>query len=434
MVDLKKFSGEHLTIALHRGEIDDPPIRDWAERFYEDTGITIDVIDVKPQEYLCQLMAGGRNRKSPYNLIASAPIWLNQLVVPGYYEDLAYLYANRELTMEETVYGMENDFFKNYMEYAAWYDPESQMPKSGKDSMLMAVPGTHTGCQILICRTDILDQYGLQIPETWEEFNEVVKRISQPKKGFYGTSLCGNRQGALPIIDWYPRLTSQGGRQFRGTVGERNLHSCALSEEGIRAYEWILDILPYTPDDYIHYTLKDGERDMLQGKIGMQINTTAFVFPDVYWDSQRSQVADRIEAVPVPGVGKYRGVAYGGGWAWSIMAAEEKKEAAWLAAQYFSSPEFDQYRCIRYGITPIRRSTIRNDTVRKAQPWVGCLEDIIDRAVEPEYFYLPEIYRIADIINRHLTQGIAAQRPAEKVLAELDQEVNELLRLGGWQL
>ena len=95
MVDLKKFSGEHLTIALHRGEIDDPPIRDWAERFYEDTGITIDVIDVKPQEYLCQLMAGGRNRKSPYNLIASAPIWLNQLVVPGYYEDLAYLYANR---------------------------------------------------------------------------------------------------------------------------------------------------------------------------------------------------------------------------------------------------------------------------------------------------------------------------------------------------
>ena len=127
-------------------------------------------------------------------------------------------------------------------------------------------------------------------------------------------------------------------------------------------------------------------------------------------------------------------MAYGGGWAWSIMAAEEKKEAAWLAAQYFSSPEFDQYRCIRYGITPIRRSTIRNDTVRKAQPWVGCLEDIIDHAVEPEYFYLPEIYRIADIINRHLTQGIAAQRPAEKVLAELDQEVNELLRLGGWQL
>ena len=55
MVDLKKFSGEHLTIALHRGEVDDPPIRDWAERFYEDTGITIDVIDVKPQEYLCQL-------------------------------------------------------------------------------------------------------------------------------------------------------------------------------------------------------------------------------------------------------------------------------------------------------------------------------------------------------------------------------------------
>ena len=108
----------------------------------------------------------------------------------------------------------------------------------------------------------------------------------------------------MPIIDCYPGLTSQGGRQFRGTVGERNLRSCALSEEGIRAYEWILDILPYTPDDYIHYTLKDGERDMLQGKIGMQINTTAFVFPDVYWDSQRSQVADRIEAVPVPGVGK----------------------------------------------------------------------------------------------------------------------------------
>ena len=62
-----------------------------------------------------------------------------------------------------------------------------------------------------------------------------------------------------------------------------------------------------------------------------------------------------------------------------------------------------------------------------------CLNDIA-LSIKPEYFYLPEIYRIADIINRHLTQVIAAQRPAEKVLAELDQEVNELLRLGGWQL
>lgn len=60
---------------------------------------------------------------------------------------------------------------------------------------------------------------------------------------------------------------------------------------------------------------------------------------------------------------------------------------------------------------------------------LGCLEDIIDHAVEPEYFYLPEIYRIADIINRTSPKGIAAQRPAENVLAELDQEVNELLRL-----
>ena len=101
--------------------------------------------------------------------------------------------------------------------------------------------------------------------------------------------------------------------------------------------------------------------------------------------------------------------------------------------QYLSSREFDQFRCIKYGVTPVRRSTLRNHNVQKAQPWVKYMERIIEKAVEPEYFYIPEAFKIAKIITDTLLKGLFEGEKAGSVLRDMDEMVNQVLKEGGWR-
>ena len=61
------------------------------------------------------------------------------------------------------------------------------------------------------------------------------------------------------------------------------------------------------------------------------------------------------------------------------------------------------------------------------------IEPIIEKAVEPEYFYIPEAFSIAAIITDKLLNGIFRGEKAKWVLKEIDEDVNRVLRNGGWQ-
>ena len=82
----------------------------------------------------------------------------------------------------------------------------------------------------------------------------------------------------------------------------------------------------------------------------------------------------------------------------------------------------------------MRRSTVQDTNVQKAQPWIRCMEPIIDRAVEPEYFYIPEAFEIAAIINDIIRTGLKNELEASLVMKELDKKINEVLIRGGWKL
>ena len=51
-------------------------------------------------------------------------------------------------------------------------------------------------------RPDIYAEKGVEIPETWDEFFESVKKVADPDNNLYGTTIRGGSGGAFNVIVW----------------------------------------------------------------------------------------------------------------------------------------------------------------------------------------------------------------------------------------
>ena len=58
----------------------------------------------------------------------------------------------------------------------------------------------------------------------------------------------------------------------------------------------------------------------------MQLNVSSFVFPQIYYRKSNKVCPEQLGICQVPGLGKYKGVAYGGdGLGQFLMMSEKKK-------------------------------------------------------------------------------------------------------------
>jgi multiple sugar transport system substrate-binding protein len=93
-----------------------------------------------------------------------------------------------------------------------YYDPASktQNEKTGK---LMAMP-VNPNIPLLFYRTDLYEQKGLKVPETWDELYANAKALHNPPRT-YGIVQRGARGPHSVAYDWYPYLYGFGGSIFR---------------------------------------------------------------------------------------------------------------------------------------------------------------------------------------------------------------------------
>ncbi len=422
-------------LAVNVGETDAEPIRDWKHKYKEGFKRDLLVSEMSCDGLLERILKENSTAPTvdnePYlDAIAYAPMWLQPLVFDNKLVDLTSLLQEKSITLIETIEGLEKDFFRNYLDYAAWVDMEEKRPGNTIHSRLMALPGTHTGATLLFYRKDLLERIGAEMPTTWSEFNRLARELHQIDPNVYGTVICGKHKGQPPVTDWYARFASLGGKQLLGSMLNKNLTSNACSEEGIKAYEYIAQLWEVMPNDVMEYTTADCVKAMAKGKVAMAIGITSFAFPQGYYSKEMKDV---IGVAPIPGASKTYGVGYGGGWSLAIPKSAIDVEMSWKTIQLFSSKEFDKYRCMQYGTTPVRHSTTEDAEVIDKQPWVKVAGQVMDRAVAPEYFYLPEAANIMQAVDNVLTKGLSQRQKAVEVMRAMDKQVNWILKESGWQ-
>ena len=94
----------------------------------------------------------------------------------------------------------------------AFHQSEWSQVTMGTDSVY-AIP-QDSGPMMLYYRSDLFDEFGLKVPQTWEEFAEVGRQVRDEHPGHHITSFSSTDPG------WFAGLTQQAGASWWNTRGD----------------------------------------------------------------------------------------------------------------------------------------------------------------------------------------------------------------------
>ncbi|PZE22839.1 ABC transporter substrate-binding protein [Paenibacillus xerothermodurans] len=185
---------------------------------------------------------------------------------------------------------------------------------------------------ILYYRTDLFKQAGItKAPETWDEFREYAKRLTDKQAGVYGTIVEGKQSGE-PVTHLLDRFLQAGGSVLEDDKVVLD------SQENVDALNYMLAIQQQdqsSPEGAVSYDNADAHNMFMQGKAAMVIN-----WPYMYAmanDPAQSKVAGQFAVAPQPR-GKQQASAI---WSWGfgISASSKNKDSAMQFLKWATSAE-----------------------------------------------------------------------------------------------
>ena len=265
---------------------------------------------------------------------------LVQGLISGKSPDL-YLHMARtepvNLAMRGVLYNLKN--FEDYDEVLENFHEGAEIPYLYRDGCY-AMPDTQ-GFYVMFYRKDILDELGVEVPKTWEEFKQATGILQRNNMNTYlpytkmGTATTVNTgAGGLSI---YPTILMQAG----GSVYNESKTATALTtQEAIQSFTFWTDF-------YTKYSLDQEANFFQKFRVGVMplgiINYTQYLTFKV----AAPEIDGKWAIAEIPGEvqedGTINNVCAGSGSACGIMKNSDDKESAWKFLKWWVSPD-TQYR------------------------------------------------------------------------------------------
>lgn len=218
--------------------------------------------------------------------------------------------------------------------------------------------------RVLYCRTDILEENGLEIPKTWDDLKHCLEVLSKPEENKYGMIFACNANNGKVMFEW---LVNNGG----GLFNEKGEPDC-LTDRNIETVNFLLDLIQ---NELINpasagLTYDDSKEAFAKGEV-------AFHFAPPSLVSQLPDLADKIALVsPLEGPHGDKGCVY---WNGGIMAYNQTEypEETKDFMRYFAA-NMKEY-CVegQYSMFPTRNTVLEDPAYA---------DDAITQQVIEEYF------------------------------------------------
>lgn len=242
---------------------------------------------------------------------------------------------------------------------------------------IVALP-LYADCGIMYYRKDLLQQYGRQVPTTWEELYDIAKYIQEKeredvskKDKFFGYVF---QAKAFEILtcNFVEVLDSFGGSVVTGNKVTVN------SEQGNNATLFMIKCLKnITSRSVLNYSEEDA-RGMFQS--GQAVFMRNWPYAWSLMNEPSTPVAGKIGVMPIPGSanGKDSGVL--GGWFLTVSKYSKNKKIAADLVQYLTSYAQHKIRA-RYSYSPAFKSLYEDPEVLKYHPIFGLISKVLKCAV-----------------------------------------------------
>jgi multiple sugar transport system substrate-binding protein len=140
----------------------------------------------------------------------------------------------------------------------------------------------------------------LKPPATWEEFRQLAKFFTSPKKTSYGVCLQGGSASWL-YYEWSNFLFGMGGtmmQKTRGWEGNDTTNVLLDSPSGLEAARFYVSLKPFNAGDFFSTGAPEQREIMLGGKTAMAIMWSDYVYELVERGKQKGL---RFGFSPIPG-------------------------------------------------------------------------------------------------------------------------------------
>ncbi|MBX3556280.1 sugar ABC transporter substrate-binding protein [Chelatococcus sp.] len=379
------------------------------KKFTEETGIKVEVTtfptDALAQRIPAEFIAGS----DAYDVVTMANFWSERLT--RYVEPLEPYLAKKPVS------GGIEAFSEGFVrQFRIPLTPEGK---------LYAIP-LRMSVDILFYRKDILEQAGVAVPKTLDEYYAAAKKLTKDTDGDGKTDIYGavyqgiqSNQGLYDWYDWAAPLgvdilTSDGKKAafntpqaVKATEMRRRFVAEGLVNPGV-----------------LSYSFDDAISAMAQGKAAMSI-----MF-DAYWsqleNKEKSQVAGKIGYAAAPRDPSVSDAYFGRGWGLFINGKSKNKDAAWEFISWLTAPEQQLWMAVNHG-NPISRPAVaaHPDFVAKV-PVAPALTEALPRARTMPVS--AEFVRVQDILVKHISAAQAGTVSARDALAAAEREVAPILK------
>ncbi len=405
--DWERFSGESLSVYIpDTGQAD--LIRAKLPEFTELTGIEVDLETADVTSYRQNLPVRLTARASDFDVMATFPeVDGPQFNANGWYVPLDEYLSNQAAT--------NSDY-----DFSDFADGVQEAMKVD-DEVVTVLWEMQT--DLVYYRKDLLEQAGLPVPETFEEWEEVAGAIHDPEGGVYGFALRGiPYQTTTPFSSF---LYAHCGQWVAD--GQAAINSAAA----VDAYETYGRWGAYGPPGITGFDWPVPSQQFAQGKVFAFLDVNLFV-GDLE-DPAESTVAGNIGYAPVP-EGECGRSPFIGGWGYALSPFSAKHDAGWYFIQWATSAEINLE--MKLDGWPSPRSSVWSDSAFTSSDETPeftavVLEstEIANAEMNPPVAPGVQAREIAGYVSHRALEGLSRseiQKVADQQAAELQQLIDTM--------
>ncbi len=300
------------------------------------------------------------------------------------------------------------------------------------DDKLIAMP-SYADTGFLFYRKDLLEAYGKDVPQTWQELTEIAREIQAGErekghKDFWGYVWQGRSYEGLTcnISEWFG---STGGT-IVSPEGKIELNSPENVKMLQLASSWVGDI---SPKGVLNYD-EEASRAVFQSGNSLFHRNWSYVW--ALSSDEESRIQGKIGVTTLPKFGENgRHVGVNGAAYMAVSQYTDTPEASVSLLKYMTDEASQKIASIEGGYNPTIMSLYENEDVLKASPYLaGFVDNLKDMVSRPSDGVGNNYARISKIVREAAHNSLSGKTEAQKALDDAQKQLEAAKkRAKDWQ-
>ncbi len=304
----------------------------------------------------------------------------------------------------------------------------SLMDNNTVQGKLVALPW-FTDAGLLYYRHDLLEQYGEEVPHSWQALTDTARRIQNAEREagnermhgfvFQGRAYEGLTTNAL---EW---VASYGGGTFVDADGQVTVNNPQAVEALALAASWIGDISPEGVRNY----MEEEARGVFQAGNAVFMRNWPYVWS--LGQADGTPIQHKFSVAPLPSGPEGQSVATLGGWNWAVSRYSAHPDVAAELVAYLTAETQQKAHAIEFGRNPTRPALYEDVDVLAAQPFIGELYETVMKGVPRPASVTGSAYpRVSNAVFNRVHDALSGNMTAEQAVQQLEGELSRLGRRG----